>query len=388
MQNAATTVEDAVRNTYSAAAHARQGSLCCPVSYDPQYLKVIPTEVLDRDYGCGNPSEYVRAGDTVLDLGSGGGKICFIAAQIVGATGHVIGIDMNDDMLALARKNQPIVAGRIGYSNVEFHKGAIQDLQLDLADTEQYLQKNPISSLADLQQFNRYQADQNRRRPLVRDESIDVVVSNCVLNLVRSEDKQRLFGEIFRVLKMGGRAAISDIVSDEDVPEDLQRDPDLWSGCVSGAMREDLFLQAFEQAGFFGIELVKRDAHPWRTVRGIEFRSVTVVARKGKQGPCLERGQAVIYAGPWKQVVDDDGHVLARGKPMAVCDKTFHIMTSTKGPYAKSIFPVPPRVEIPLTEAKPFACKPAAHRHPRETKGLDYNASVQDSSCCAGDGCC
>ncbi len=381
-------VEDSVRSTYSAAAHARQESLCCPVSYDPQYLKAIPAEVLERDYGCGNPSEFIRPGDTVLDLGSGGGKICFIAAQVVGPTGHVIGVDMNDDMLALARKSQPVVAQRIGYSNVEFRKGMIQNLQLDLADTEEYLRHHPVKSLGDLERFEQHQALQRRQRPLVANDSTDVVVSNCVLNLVRSEDKPRLFGEIFRVLKVGGRAAISDIVSDEDVPEELQRDPDLWSGCVSGAMREDLFLQAFEQAGFFGVELVKRDAQPWRTVRGIEFRSVTVVARKGKQGPCLERGQAVIYAGPWKQVVDDDGHVLVRGKPMAVCDKTYRIMTHPDGPYAKSLFPVPPRVEIPLSEAKPFDCKAAALRHPRQTKGLEYDATLQGNANCTTDGCC
>src|SRR5437660_1542566 len=131
-----------------------------------------------------------------------------------------------------------------------------------------------------------------REEPLVADESIDCVVSNCVLNLVRPEDKPRLFAEVFRVLRRGGRAAISDIVADEDVPADLQADPELWSGCISGALREDAFLAAFEAAGFHGIRLAERRAEPWRIVRGIEFRSVTVVAYKGKQGPCLERNQA------------------------------------------------------------------------------------------------
>lgn len=388
MNSKVSTLEESIRSTYSAAARTRQESLCCPVTYDPQYLKAIPAEVLDRDYGCGNPSEFLHAGDTVLDLGSGGGKICFIAAQVVGATGRVIGVDINDDMLALARKNVSVVAGHVGYHNVEFHKGMIQDLRLDLADTEQYLNDSPVRSVADLHQLEQHQMRQRLHRPLVPDQSVDVVISNCVLNLVRAEEKSQLFGEIFRVLKMGGRAAISDIVSDEDVPEALQQDPVLWSGCVSGAMREDGFVQAFEKAGFFGVELVKRDPKPWRTVHGIEFRSVTVVARKGRQGPCLDRGQAIIYAGPWKQVVDDDGHVFVRGKPMAVCDKTFNMMTHPDGPYAKSIFPISPRVEVPLTEAKPFACKPAAYRHPRQTKGLDYDVTTEGTEHCIADGCC
>ena len=115
--------EHAVRERYSAAAQATEPQLCCPVDYDPQYLRVIPQEVIDRDYGCGDPSKYLHQGETVLDLGSGGGKICFIASQVVGKSGRVIGVDKNDPMLELARRSQSVVAERIGYSNVEFRKG-------------------------------------------------------------------------------------------------------------------------------------------------------------------------------------------------------------------------------------------------------------------------
>jgi len=114
------------------------------------------------------------------------------------------------------------------------------------------------------------------------------------------------------------REAISDIVSDQDVPVELQGDPDLWSGCISGAYRDDAFLDAFDRAGFYGMEIVNRDEKRWRTIQGIEFRSITVVAHKGKQGPCWESKQAVIYRGPWRKVIDDDGHVLERGKRIAV----------------------------------------------------------------------
>src|SRR5690606_23936369 len=114
--------------------------------------------------------------------------------------------------------------------------------------------------------------------PLIADDSIDVVISNCVLNLVRREDRRQLFSEMYRVLKNGGRACISDIVSDEDVPAHLQRDGQLWSGCLSGAFREDEFLAAFEDAGFYGVEIVARQSEPWAVIEGIEFRSMTVRA--------------------------------------------------------------------------------------------------------------
>src|SRR5215831_5700749 len=119
-------VESAVRERYSEASQKKVDALCCPIEYNQELLKVIPAEVIERDYGCGDPSRYLKAGETVLDLGSGAGKICFIASQVVGPKGKVIGIDMNDDMLALARKHQRAVGEAIGYHNVEFRKGRIQ----------------------------------------------------------------------------------------------------------------------------------------------------------------------------------------------------------------------------------------------------------------------
>ncbi|OHE89237.1 MAG: methyltransferase, partial [Verrucomicrobia bacterium RIFCSPLOWO2_12_FULL_64_8] len=315
--------ENAVRERYSGAARKAESALCCPVDYDPKYLKVIPAEVIERDYGCGDPSRWVREGDTVLDLGSGTGKICFIAAQVVGPKGRVIGVDMTDDMLEVARRNAPIVAERIGYSNVEFRKGRIQDMGLDLALLDRRLRDRPLTGAEGWLAAEKLADELRREQPLVPDNSVHVVVSNCVLNLVDAASKPKLFAEIFRVLRLGGRAVISDIVSDEPVPEHMQKDPELWSGCISGALTEEEFLGAFERAGFYGIEVVKRDAAPWRTVEGIEFRSVTIRAFKGKDGLCFERNQTVIYKGPFKEVLDDDGHRLRRGVRHAVCDKTF-----------------------------------------------------------------
>lgn len=379
-------VESVVRDRYSEAATRKVEALCCPIEYDRQYLKVIPQEVIERDYGCGDPSKYLRAGETVLDLGSGTGKICFIAAQVVGPAGRVIGVDMNDDMLAMARKYAPVVGEAIGFHNVEFRKGRIQDLALDLEKLDADLKANPIRNANSFLAADARAEALRATAPLVASDSIDVVVSNCVLNLVEPRAKQQLFREIFRVLRKGGRAVISDIVSDEPVTPEMQNDPELWSGCISGALLEEEFVRAFVEAGFFGARILKRDVAPWQTVNGIEFRSLTVEAFKGKQGDCFERNQAVIYKGPFKEVVDDDGHRLERGQRYAVCDKTFQLFR--EAPYAESFEFVEPRVPIPLSEAKPFQCAPGALRHPRETKGQGYQATTAASQCCDAGGCC
>src|SRR5918994_1124832 len=374
-------IEQVVNAKYGLAAQQREEALCCPVEYNTRLLDVIPDEIRERDYGCGNPSSFVREGDVVLDLGSGAGKICYIAAQIVGPHGRVIGVDANDEMLALAEKYRIEIGQRLGYQNVEFRKARIQDLRLDLRLIDSYLATNPIASAADLSRFQSYCTDIKTQQPMIEDESIDLVLSNCVLNLVRPEDKEQLFNEMFRVLRRGGRAAISDIVSDEDVPEALLRDAELWSGCIAGAYREDAFLDAFDRSGFYGMEIVKRDEKPWRTIQGIEFRSITVVAHKGKQGPCWERKQAVIYRGPWRRVVDDDGHVLERGKRTAVCDKTFRLYS--REPYARDIITIEPHEAIPLEEAVVFDCQRTGLRHPRETKGMDYQVTdLAGLACC------
>lgn len=380
--------EAEVQRRYQEGAKRVQPALCCPTDYASEYLEVLPAEVIEKDYGCGDPTRWVREGETVVDLGSGAGKACYILAQKVGPHGKVTGVDFHDEMLALARKYQEEIAQKIGYRNVRFVKGKIQDLALDLERAERWLNEHPVRDVESLATFESLCETWRREEPMIADDSVDVVVSNCVLNLVRPQDKERLFLEIFRVLKRGGRAVISDIVCDEDPTEEIGSDPKLWSGCIAGAFREDRFLEMFEEAGFYGIEILSRQAEPWQVLDGVEFRPITVRAFKGKEGPCLERFQAVIYKGPWKAVLDDDGHKLIRGKRMAVCDKTFHIYTSPHGPYHAHLAAVPPRETIPLELAGPFHCK-TSFRHPKQTKGEDYRKTlVSDAGPCADEGCC
>ena len=380
-------VEKFVRERYSEGAQEQVAALCCPTDYDPKYLQVIPAEVLERDYGCGDPSRHLLPGDVVLDLGSGTGKICFIAAQVVGPEGKIIGVDMTPEMLDVARRNAPVVAERIGYSNVEFRRGRIQDLSLDLDLLEERLSSNPVGDVEDLLEIEGLIDQLRAEKPLVESDSVDVVVSNCVLNLVSNDRKKQLFAEIYRVLNRGGRAVISDIVSDELVPVGMQEDAELWSGCISGALTESGFLEAFESAGFHGVRILERATEPWQTVNGIEFRSVTVEAFKGKEGVCLERNQAVIYKGPFKEVLDDDGHRYHRGHRYAVCDKTFKLYQ--KQPYRESFEFVEPLDQIPLEDAQLFDCRGTRLRDPRETKGQDYDLTTDAADvCCGPDECC
>lgn len=368
-------VEEAVASRYSSAAAEREAALCCPVTYNPDLLKIIPQEIIDRDYGCGDPSPFVRPGDTVVDLGSGGGKLCYIASQLVGAEGKVIGVDCNREMLGLARQYQSEIANKLGYANVDFRCGLIQNLSLDLELLARELESIQATGVERILHARQLEQKLSTEQKMIADDSVDCVVSNCVLNLVQPNDRRQLFREVFRVLKNGGRAAISDIVSDEDIPAAMRADPTLWSGCISGAWREDEFLDEFYEAGFHGITIEKLETQPWQTIQGIEFRSMTVVAYKGKAGPCLDRNQALIYRGPFKKVEDDDGHTYFRGQRMAVCDKTFKLLQ--QAPYAESFLPVEPIQAIPLNEATPFDCRQNAIRMPRDTKGADYAANSQ-----------
>ncbi len=370
----------AVRARYSAAALEREAALCCPVDYDPQYLSPIPQEVLERDYGCGDPSRYVREGDVVLDLGSGAGKICFIAAQIAGPKGAVIGVDLNEEMLGLARDSAPKVAEALGYANVEFRRARIQDLALDLDALDEWLAEHPVREGADLAAFEAASERLRRASTLVADASVDLVVSNCVLNLVQESDRRQLVEEIFRVLKTGGRIAISDIVSDECVPAELKADPELWSGCVSGAFQELELLRALEAAGFRGIAIDKWEAEPFAVVEGIEFRSVTITAYKADIGTSRDANQALIYRGPWKAVEDEEGNRFVRGERTAVSAQYFQALGGT--PYADEFVPIRPRDSVPEAEQPRF--QGVGPRGPRETKGAAYRATRKPGQ----RGCC
>jgi len=217
-----------------------------------------------------------------VDLGSGAGIDCFIAAKHVGPTGRVIGIDMTDQMLAVARESQRKVAASLGYEVVEFRKGFLEEI--------------PVET-----------------------QMADVVTSNCVVNL--SPDKPKVFAELWRILKDHGRAVIADIVSDREVPPRLKVNERLWGECIVGALTEEQFLAMLEQAGFYGLSVLKKTF--WKTMEGYKFDSVTVQGFKfEKTQGCTYVGQVAIYRGPFKAILDEEGHCFPRNVAVQVCTDT------------------------------------------------------------------
>jgi len=346
-------IESSVRERYSQGARERQEALCCPVDYDSGLLAALPEEIIARDYGCGDPSRYVQAGDVVLDLGSGGGKICYMAAQLVGPQGHVIGVDMNDDMLTLARAYQADMASKLGGDRVRFLKGYIQDLALDVEALDRHLREHPVVDQQGYAELRAWEARQRRDQPLIADASVDLVISNCVLNLVSDEEKDQLVREIFRVLKPGGRVAVSDIVSDRPIPPALKQDPELWSGCISGAFQDGEFLRTFADNGFHAVSYDKWEAQPWRVVEGIEFRSVTLTACKGVTEEPLTEHRSLIYRGPFAAVIDDDGLRHVRGERSRVTAAQY---ARLRGTAYRDAF-IDPRAGLPTATAS--CCGPA-----------------------------
>lgn len=206
--------------------------------YDPQALVEIP-QGANLGLGCGDPTAGadLAPGQTVLDLGSGAGVDCFLAANRVGPTGYVIGVDLTDAMLEKAREN----ARQGGYTNVEFRKGDIENL--------------PVES-----------------------NTVDRIISNCVINL--APDKARVFAEAYRVLKPGGAMTVSDIVSFGVVPEAIRRDLEQWAGCTAGALDREEYLAAVRAAGFRRVEVLKEFVYDYQRGPDYGFASITVRAEK------------------------------------------------------------------------------------------------------------
>ena len=247
-------VKDAVREKYSQAALRVRpaGSSCCGASsardpsnpitsnlYDTSQTGAVPEEAMLASLGCGNPTALaqLKPGETVLDLGSGGGIDVLLSARRVAPTGKVYGLDMTDEMLALARENQR----KAGVRNVEFLKGEIENIPMP-------------------------------------DNSVDVIISNCVINL--SGDKDRVLSEAFRVLKPHGRFAVSDVVTRGEVPDIVRHDMLLWVGCIAGALSDTEYVEKLAKAGFESIDIEPtrvydiEDARAFLTGKGIDVDAI------------------------------------------------------------------------------------------------------------------
>jgi arsenite methyltransferase len=308
---------DSVRHYYGEVLKSStdlKTSACCTIESVPLHIRPILAqihpEVLERYYGCGSPMPPALEGMTVLDLGCGSGRDCYVLSKLVGATGRVIGVDMTPEQLAVAHKHRDWHAAKFGYasSNVTFLEGLIEDL----------------AALG------------------IADGSVDVVVSNCVANL--SPNKPKLFSEIMRVLKPGGELYFSDVFADKRVPLELQRDPVLLGECLGGAIYKEDFRRILQLAGCADARVLKStpiellDVDVVRKIGHISFTSLTVRAFKlALEDRCEDFGQVATYLGTIPEFVHafdlDDHHHFITGKPMLVCGNTADMLSATR--YAK-----------------------------------------------------
>ncbi|MBI4815663.1 MAG: methyltransferase domain-containing protein [Deltaproteobacteria bacterium] len=272
-------------------------SACCTTDYDPKLLAALTDEVKDKRYGCGSPLPDLLAGCTVVDLGSGAGADCFIAAQLVGQRGRVIGVDATREQLEVARRNVAPIMKNLGYvePNVSFLEAPIEEL--------------PIAS-----------------------GSADVVISNCVINL--SPHKERVFKEIARILKPGGELYLADIVADRRIPEHLASDRRLYSECLTGAAYTGDLSRIMARAGLFDVRTVSSRSLD-EVIEGIHFSSVTLRGFKlDLEDACEDYGQVAVYRGTIparaKEFLLDTGHRFEAGRAVRVCKNTADMLTKTR----------------------------------------------------------
>ncbi|MGE3680222.1 MAG: methyltransferase domain-containing protein [Bdellovibrionales bacterium] len=294
-------------------------SACCTAESIPvhlrEILKEIHDEVKDKFYGCGSPIPSALEGKTVLDLGSGTGRDCFILSKLVGPNGRVLGVDMTDEQIAVAQKYIDYHTKKFGFSepNVKFIKGYIENLE----------------------------------GAGIKNSSVDVVVSNCVINL--SPNKERVFSEIFRVLKPGGELYFSDVFSGRRIPNELTQDPTLIGECLGGALYLEDFRRMLFRLGCQDYRLTSRsrislqNAEIERKAGMIDFYSMTIRAFKLElEDRCEDYGQVVAYLGTIPEFPHafnlDDHHIFEKGKSVPVCSNTAAMLSQTRyAPHFKII---------------------------------------------------
>jgi arsenite methyltransferase len=328
--NTLESVRDYYGKVLKGSKELKTSACCLPEAMPPQLrelAKDIHSEIQDRFYGCGSPIPNALERRTVLDLGCGTGRDCYLLSKLVGPKGRVIGVDMTEEQLVVARKHQDYHADKFGYSNVTFHQGYIEDLE----------------SLG------------------IENDSVDVVVSNCVINL--SPDKRRVFSEIFRVLKPGGELFFSDVFAGRRVPGHLAEDPVVLGECLGGAMYIEDLRRQLRELGCLDYRTTARSrlaiTNPEivSKVGRIDFYSLTIRAFKlDLEDLCEDYGQVAYYKGtiPGERhaFVLDDHHVFETGQSVKVCGNTAAMLAETR--YA-------PHFEVEGDRTRhfgPFDCKP------------------------------
>lgn len=348
------TIQEQVKEYYGRILSSKDDlktSACCSIESLPtqhrQVLALIEDEILDKFYGCGSPIPSAIDGCTVLDLGCGSGRDVYLASRLVGPEGFVIGVDMTDEQLEVARRHVDTQMERFGYRspNVDFRQGYIENLA--------------ACGIAD--------------------NSVDLVISNCVINL--SPNKERVFAEIFRVLKPGGELYFSDVFSGRRIPCELRNDPVLYGECLGGALYIEDFRRMLGRLGCPDYRVISQkqislDNPEVEAMAGmVDFYSMTIRAFKlaSLEDICEDYGQAAVYLGTIPHMPHcfplDDHHLFIAGKPMLVCGNSAAMVSETR--FARHFKIIGDR----STHFGPFDCAPAS-------------AKEAGGDACSGGACC
>ncbi len=321
-----------VKEFYGSAAKQANQDIVNPFGPERQSTGFIPENSRNRSYGCGSPVQdaKLQSGETIIDLGSGSGVECFLAAEKVGSKGKVFGIDMTDDMLYLANSSKESVVQKLTFDNVEFKKG--------------YLEEIPLP-----------------------DEAANVVISNCVINL--SPDKRKTYLEIFRVLKPGGRMIISDVVTDI-MPEISIKNSAKYRGeCLGGAMRQNDLISMIEDCGFTSPFFLKR--YPYRTIEENEFFSLTYEARKPIPTGIFDTVARVLYRGPHQAIITKSGTILTPGVIKTVS-------TEEAASLSEQVFQINDKGTVTNIEQTPCNCTTSPTPLPLQPQTLKHKTDLNN----------
>jgi hypothetical protein len=340
-----------------------------------KFLRNVPVSFRNNgsknSLACG--LDYFSPGMTVVILGGKNYLLNYIAARDTAPHGLVINCFPDTSGLEKLQAAFGQLPGN-HFPDLRFYYTPNGDLETRYAEIEKFLKKNSVDNTTGYLQLEKYISGMKSNNPLIEDNSVDIATLDGPNFEIASEALWDLAADVYRILKKGGIFLFSLLLSDEKAVEE-------------GYLCEDDMERFTHSLKFHGLHCLGRSELPYQVINGKEIRCHNFAAFKGKEGPCMERRQAVIYNGPWREIKDDDGHTYSRGKRAAVCDKTFKLLSSP--PYQGQFTYLYPYIDIPLEQAAPFPCGPGTlFRHPKETKGvIEVNPASQDGRDPADDGC-
>jgi len=329
------------------------------------------------------PDHVAGPGERVLIAGATGNTLSVVARH-VGADGSVLLIESDQTIMVQAQQHDGTLAQSLGYRNWRYACTDLHDLRTNPATLADFLTDHPVTDRQHYQALLAALDTQRAQAPLVPEASIDLVILDTTINRLPIAQVRTILTEAFRVLRRGGRLYANVLLADEPPPATF---PAFSKGlAITYVPLETEIMVLLEAAGYYGLGYTWRASLPLKVVEGVELRAFVVEAYKGKQGICLDLGHAVIYRGPWKEVLDDDNHRYVRGERVAVCAKTYDLLQ--RAPYQGQFLGVPAYLDVPEAQAPLFDCNTPHLRSPAVTKGRQSVFDAQTGCSPAGKGCC